>query len=533
MYRSTDMTIARTVPIDDANSRPLRLADVVASVSLATDLATGQVLEHGLRRALLAVWLGEELGISSSELGEVYYVALLGTVGCAMEASAFAPYVEDEIEVGTRLAQVDPTSKLKTAAFFLGQAGNNGSPLQRIRNVVSVAMSGDRSARVCRDVSMQIAEMLDLGPEVRAALSQCHEQWNGNGPRGLEGDAIRLPTRLYQVARDAEIFSRLHGLDAALAVARQRSGTQYDPRIASRFIERAHVLIPRLETEPTWEAVLAAEPAPIRRIGAGEFHAMAVAIANFVDARSPYTVGHSRAVAALAEAAARQLGLSAEEVLTVERAGLLHDLGRMSVPVTVWDKTGELSRDERERVQRHPAMTELLLARSDVLGPLGAIAGMHHERLDGSGYRGLTASLLPTAARLLAAADAYQSKLERRPYRDALAPEQAASWIRGEAQRGRFDVDAVDAVLTAAGQPAPEPTEDRPAGLTERELDVLRLAVQGLSNREIAEALVVSPKTVGRHLERIYEKAGVSTRVGATLFALQHGLVTSGGVAVR
>src|SRR5690606_25023633 len=195
-------TAAHSLP--DA-PRPLRLADLVASVSLATDLATGQVLEHGLRRALLAVWLGEEIGVRDEDLSEVYYVALLGTVGCALEAAAFAPYVEDEIAVGTRLATVDPTSTRQMASFFLREAGNNGSPARRLRNMVSVASGGqERSAQVCRAVAMQIAQMLDLAPAVRAALSQCHGKWNGRGPRGLEGEAIRLPTRLYQVARDAE-----------------------------------------------------------------------------------------------------------------------------------------------------------------------------------------------------------------------------------------------------------------------------------------------------------------------------------------
>lgn len=510
---------------DDGALRPVRLADVVASVSLASDLATGQLLEHGLRRALLAVWLGEELRLPAEELHEVYYVALLGTVGCTMEAAAFAPYVDDEIAVGTRLGTVDPTSDLKLAAFFLSQAGAGDGPITRARKVMTVAMRQDESARVCRDVSVQIAEMLDLGPAVRAALSQCHEQWSGHGPRGLRGDQIQMPTRLYQVARDAEIFSRTRGLDAALEVARHRSGTQYDPEIVECFVPRAPQLLQRLESEPTWDAVLAAEPTPVRRLMPDAFRAMGVAIANFVDARSPYTVGHSISVATLAEGAAERLGLTAEESTTIGRAGLLHDLGRASVPVTTWDKRGPLSREELDRVLKHPAVTELLLARSDVLGPLGMLAGLHHERLDGTGYRGLTAPFLPVAARVLAAADAFQSKLERRPYRAALAPDEAAAWLRAEGDRGRLDRDAVDAVLTAAGQVSPREEKAWPVGLTDREVEVLQLAVQGFSNRDIAKTLVVSPKTVGRHIERIYEKAGVSTRVGATLFALRHGLL--------
>ncbi|MCK9495641.1 MAG: LuxR C-terminal-related transcriptional regulator [Dehalococcoidia bacterium] len=526
MSQTTDRSETQPGAPRTAQQAPvMRLADVVASVSLATDLATGQVLEHGLRRALLAVWLGEEIGLSREALSEVYYVALLGTIGCAMEAAAFSQYVEDEIAVGERLSKVDPTSQMKIAAFFLGQAAAAGGPLERAKKVAAVATSGDQSARVCRDVSVQIADMLDLGPAIRAALGQCHEQWNGKGPRGLSGDALSMPIRLYQVARDAEVFSRTGGLDAALAVARDRSGKQYDPRIVEAFIPRAPLLLHRLESESTWDAVLAAEPVPIRRLTSDEFNHMAVAIANFIDARSPYTLGHSRAVASLAQGAARHLGLTEAEATIVGRAGLLHDLGRAGVPVTTWDKKTPLSPTELERVKKHPSMTELILARSDALGHLGTLAGMHHERLDGSGYRGLTGSFLPVAARILATADAYQSKLERRPYRDALPEDAAAEWLRAEADAGRLDADSVRAILAAAGREEPRVQEPWPVGLTDREVEVLQLAVQGLSNRDIASTLVVSPKTVGRHIERIYEKTGVSTRVGATLFALQHGLL--------
>lgn len=526
MSQTTDRNETQPGAPRTAQQAPvMRLADVVASVSLATDLATGQVLEHGLRRALLAVWLGEEIGLSREALSEVYYVALLGTIGCAMEAAAFSQYVEDEIAVGERLSKVDPTSQMKIAAFFLGQAAAAGGPLERAKKVAAVATSGDQSARVCRDVSVQIADMLDLGPAIRAALGQCHEQWNGKGPRGLSGDALSMPIRLYQVARDAEVFSRTGGLDAALAVARDRSGKQYDPRIVEAFIPRAPLLLHRLESESTWDAVLAAEPVPIRRLTSDEFNHMAVAIANFIDARSPYTLGHSRAVASLAQGAARHLGLTEAEATIVGRAGLLHDLGRAGVPVTTWDKKTPLSPTELERVKKHPSMTELILARSDALGHLGTLAGMHHERLDGSGYRGLTGSFLPVAARILATADAYQSKLERRPYREALPEDAAAEWLRAEADAGRLDADSVRAILAAAGREEPRVQEPWPVGLTDREVEVLQLAVQGLSNRDIASTLVVSPKTVGRHIERIYEKTGVSTRVGATLFALQHGLL--------
>jgi DNA-binding CsgD family transcriptional regulator len=179
-------------------------------------------------------------------------------------------------------------------------------------------------------------------------------------------------------------------------------------------------------------------------------------------------------------------------------------------------------------MRRHPSLTELVLARSNALGHLGTLAGLHHERLDGSGYRGISAASLPVTARILATADTYQTKLESRPHRGALRPELATAGLLDEARRGKLDRDVVEAVLTAAGRQDRPPKGNLPAGLSEREVEVLRLAVRGLTNRQMAEALFVAPKTVGHHLESIYSKIGVSTRVGATLFALKHDLVEPG-----
>lgn len=507
----------------------VRLAEVVASLSLATDLATGQALEHGLRRALLAVWLGQDLGLSDEELSTVYYVALLGAVGCTIEGAALSSFVKDEIAFGEQLVLVDRTRPAEVATFFLGKIGEGDPPLRRVKKVVSAALAGPTESQIiCRDVALQVGEMLDLGPAIGEALGQCHEQWDGRfpgGPRHLKGEEISLAARLFLLAHDAEIFNRVGGVDAAVAVARQRAGRVYDPRIAERFCMTAESYLRRLHSEPIWEAVLAAEPEPVRLLSPQALNGMTETIANFVDMRSQYTLRHSPRVASLAETTARKLGLSETEATAVRQAGLLHDLGRAGVPVVMWNKTAPLTASEWARMQSHPALTELVLARSTALGPLGTLSGLHHERLDGSGYRGVRASFLPVAARILAVADAYQSKIEPRPHRRAQAAEEAAQGIRYQGQQGRLDGDVVHAVLETAGHTLPHRKHQYPADLTEREVEVLRLAVRGLSNRQIAEALVVSPKTVGHHIEHIYQKIGVSTRVGATLFALQHGLV--------
>jgi HD-GYP domain-containing protein (c-di-GMP phosphodiesterase class II) len=234
--------------------------------------------------------------------------------------------------------------------------------------------------------------------------------------------------------------------------------------------------------------------------------------------------GHSVGVSEFAEAAAANLGLTEDEVVCVRRAGLLHDLGRTGVPNGIWDKPDPLTTTEWEQVRLHPYHTERILSRSSALAPLAALAGMHHERQDGSGYyRRATAAMIPDGARVLAAADAYQAMTQERPYRLALTPGAAAEQLNSEAARGRLDAEAVRAVLEVAGHPPARLTW--PTGLSDREVQVLRLVARGHSNREIGRLLWISPKTAGHHVQHIHAKIGVSTRAAAAMFAMEHDLV--------
>jgi putative nucleotidyltransferase with HDIG domain len=240
--------------------------------------------------------------------------------------------------------------------------------------------------------------------------------------------------------------------------------------------------------------------------------------------KSPYTLGHSCAVAVLAESAARTAGLVEADAVLVRRAAYVHDLGRLGVSNAIWDKPSSLSVGERERVRLHPYLTERMLAAS-ALAPLGTVAIAHHERLDGSGYpRGITGDALPMVARILGAADAYRSKLEPRPHRARLTADQAAAYLRDEVRVGRLDGDAVEGVLQVAGH-AVRRRRSWPAGLTAREVEVLRLAARGLAVAAIAAQLGISKKTAANHVEHIYVKIGVSNRARASLFAVKHGLI--------
>jgi DNA-binding CsgD family transcriptional regulator len=205
-------------------------------------------------------------------------------------------------------------------------------------------------------------------------------------------------------------------------------------------------------------------------------------------------------------------------------AALLHDVGRAGVPSSVWDRPGPIGPGDAERVRLHPYWTGRVLERVPALAPLAPVAAAHHERLDGSGYHRAThGGDLGPAARLLAAADVLSACCEPRPHRPAMALGAAARVVEDEARAGRLDPDAVAAVVEAAG--LPRPRASWPAGLSTREVEVLRLAARGLSNKAIAAELVVSARTVQHHLASVYDKTGRRTRGGAALFAAEHGLL--------
>ena len=351
--------------------------------------------------------------------------------------------------------------------------------------------------------------------------------WDGKGlPQHLKGEAILLPVRGVQVAQDAESFFRLQGREHALAVLRKRAGGLYDPQIVACCCQHADQLFQETGEASLWESVLAAEPGPVACIPKERLDEVLRAAADFVDLKSPYTIGHSSGVAELAAEAARRCGLPESDVIAVRRAGFLHDLGRIGVPNTIWDKPGPLSDSEWERVRLHPYYTERMLARIKALGTVCTLAAQHHERLDGTGYhRGIPAPQLAMPGRLLAAADSYHAMREPRPHRPALAQEEAFAELRRQVRAGLLDDEAVRAVLTAAGHRVRSSRRSWVAGLSDREIEVLRLVARGHSNRQMAERLSVSERTVHHHIEHIYNKLGVSTRASATLFAMQHHLL--------
>jgi HD-GYP domain-containing protein (c-di-GMP phosphodiesterase class II) len=509
--------------------RGARLAELVAALSLGVDLGFGQPMEHVLRQCLIALRLGGDAGLGEQDRMAVYYTALLVNVGCHADAHEQAKWFGDDIALKSGKYSYELGS-VRGALATMRLVGAGNPPLHRFRVGIEFAVSGHRQldGMLSQHAGLAgtLAEQLGLPGIVRDSVAAAYEQWDGRGwPGALKADAIPVAARIAQLAEFTEVAHRVGGVAGAMALAQRRAGKQFDPALAALLCARADEIFGGLDAVPAWPAVIAAEPALAVELSADQLDGALAAIANFVDLKSPFTLGHSVAVAELAEEAGRRLGLPPEQALMLRRAGFVHGFGRLGVSNSIWDRRGPLSAGEWERVRMYPYLTERMLHQSAALAPLGEIAVQHRERLDGSGYpRGLSGGAISRPARVLGAADAYASMREPRPYRPARLAAEAAAELRAEVRAGRLDGKAVDAVLEAAGHRLPRRRE-AVAGLTAREVEVLILLARGLSNRQIAERLVITPKTAGNHVEHIYAKIGASSRAGAAMFAVQHGLL--------
>jgi HD-GYP domain-containing protein (c-di-GMP phosphodiesterase class II) len=517
-----------STPADGASPR---LAELIGGLSLATDLAAGLGLESALRTSVLAVGIARETGIRGAELSDVYYTALLRFIGCTAFAHETAWTIGGGDDQGTLRAlspldTADPRDLLR-GATLVGKSAGTWGRLRAAARFVSDPNGMSRFSTAHCALAQNLAARLDMTAQVVSALGQIYERFDGKGhPRRLKAKDILLPARVLHVACRVEMQRGLIGPDEAIDVVRERRGKELDPDLAGAFLKRNGELLERVAAPSVWEEFLASEPAPSRRISRDRTGEIAEAFARFVDVKSPFTLNHSSGVARLAADAARSAGRPTAEVESIRISGFLHDIGRVSVPNGIWDKPGALSSVERERARQHTYQTERILTQSPIFREYSALAGLHHERLDGSGYyRGISGPAIPFGARLLAAADAWHAMTESRAYRPAMTPSDASKQLAEEARSGRYDREAVEAVLAAAGQRDTRVRGGWPKDLSDREVEVLRLLARGLSNKKIGRDLFISSRTVQQHVRHIYEKTGISTRAAAALFAVENSLL--------
>ena len=510
----------------------VRLLELLIGLSGATDLGMGLQAGESVRSAALAVGLARLMDLDDEGTREALYSTLLLHLGCTAYAHERSEAFGDEVAVNAASARTNFLDRGSMRTDMVGGITRGAGVRERARVTGFMLLRGNRfgllaTTATC-EVGRRLAGRLELPDGVQRALYESFEFWNGKGtPGALKGEAIALAARIARVASTASLFARIGGREVASEALADRAGGMLDPWLCDVFRARAADLLAELEATDPRELVLAGEPGPHAHREHGELPKLAAVFADLVDLKTPFTHGHSRGVAALAAGAAERLRLGAGVTRKLELAGLLHDLGRTAVPTSAWEKPGALSAAEWEEVRLHPYRSERILSSSGALQSVAALAGAHHERLDGSGYhRGCRPRELPLPARVLAAADAFHAMTQPRPHREALPAERAAEELGVEARAGRLDPEVVAAVLEVAGQRGRRRRSDlRPAELTERELEVLALVAEGCSNREIAERLVISRRTAEHHVQSIYAKIGDSSRAAAAVFALEHGLL--------
>jgi DNA-binding CsgD family transcriptional regulator len=472
-------------------------------VSLASDLAHDVAAESALRDAVLSVRLAHLAGWSGAELSDVYYLALLYHVGCTGAVAIQSQLGSgDDVSVRKWLSEADFADRPELVRITVTRLARQWGPRQWAAGVAALIGAGDSLPEVfasVADVAVRLSARLGASPRVTNALTHTYARWDGKVFPGLPSrDEQSALGRLVHLVHVAQTHHQFGGIDAADAAVRDRSGGEFDPELARLWLQNSHDILDRFGRGSVWDDALAAEPEPHRWVAPSHLDEVSRALADFVDLKSPYTRGHSPELARLVEAAAAELSLGQAETAMLRRAAQVHDLGNVSIPDLIWAKPGPLNPSERARVELHAYHTQRILTVSHTLRASGEVAGLHHERIDGSGYhRGLPAAALPPGE------------------------------LRREVTAGALDRRAVDAVLVAAGDRSKQGRAARawPGGLTDREVEVLRLLARGHSNKQVAGALHVSPATVHTHVINVYGKIGVNTRAGATLFALEHDLI--------
>jgi HD-GYP domain-containing protein (c-di-GMP phosphodiesterase class II) len=498
-------------------------------MSFASDTGMGLPDEAAVRSTILATTLAEEAGASDDDHADAFWISLLRYAGCTADAHLNAAVFEDEIAVHKDMYGIDWGDPGEFMRFLIRRIGND-RPLPR--RLVAIATAFARmpalmeTGRAHCEVGDRLAQRFGLPASTRAALFEVFERWDGTGlPKKLKGEAIARAARIASVAQEAEVGYRLGGVHGAVDMVRRRRGKRIDPSLSDLFQRKAKSMCARLDGPSIWPTFLASEAGEPRMVDDGALDEALNAIADFADLQSRFTRGHSASVASLARGAAEAARLTKAEAVQLERAALVHDVGRVAVSAGVWDAPRALTDNEWERVRLHPHATERVFARVEALAPLGELAALAHERLDGKGYtRRLASSALSASARLLAACDAYAAMTQDRPHRKALSAERAAETLRAESRAGRLDGECVEAVIGAAGLRV-RARAPRPGALSGREVEVIRLIALGMTNKEIAVALGISTKTAGNHVQHVFEKTGVTTRAAAAMFAMQHGLV--------
>ena len=401
------------------------LSEVLSALSCALDLTEGAPAGHSMRSCLIGMRLAEAVGIHAAERSALYYALLLKDAGCSSNAGRMASlFGADDQDVKPRMKAVNWHQRVHLAVETARAVAPGRPLLDRVRHFVAIARSENTTRELIQircDRGASIAQQLGFPAETAETIRALDEHWCGRGyARGLAGEEIPLSARIANLAQTIEVFHDRGGVEAAHRVARERSGTWFDPDLV-------RIVLDWRSDDPWWDllrgdvggAVVAAEPSDrVIEVDDDGLDGVSRAFAEIIDAKSPFTYGHSVRVAEVARRVAARCGLDAAEQRRIYRAGLLHDVGKLGVSNLILDKNGPLTSSERERVERHPRYTLEILQRVSAFRGFALTAATHHEKLDGSGYPwGLDAGGLDLPARILVVSDIYDALSSDRPYR--------------------------------------------------------------------------------------------------------------------
>jgi putative nucleotidyltransferase with HDIG domain len=427
---------------------------VLSALSHALDLTEGAPMGHTMRTCLIGMRLGREIGLDDDDLSSLYYALLLKDAGCSGNASRMAAlFGSDDNETKARMKRVDWHRRVRLAFWTAGSVARGKSLRERVRHFMTIArtanMTRDLIALRC-DRGANIARRIGFPERTALAIRSLDEHWCGLGyAEGLSGDDIPLLARIANLSQTVEAFHDAEGVAAAIRVAMDRRGSWFDPGLVDIVAswKRDAGWWEQLRRPDVTELVLAEEPADrVRKVDAEGLNEVARAFADIVDAKSPFTYQHSERVAGCAVEIGRVLGFDAEQELTIYRAGLLHDIGKLGVSNRILDKAGPLDDAERAAMERHPVNTLEILERVSAFRHFARLAALHHEKLDGSGYPfGVTGEALDLPARCLVVADIYDALTSDRPYRAGLSREVAMGIIAREAGT-KLDAQVVEAL---------------------------------------------------------------------------------------
>ena len=437
--------------VSDYHQGSFSTSDVVASFTYALDLTEGQPPGHCLRSCRIGMAIGQEMGLDQKTLWNLYYSILLKDAGCSSNAARlFELYASDDRQTKNDFKKVDTDSLFQVARFVFSHTAL-GHPLrEKIDRILNLVKNGEELATemfLARcERGAHIALEMGFNEDIAHAIRCLDEHWNGKGrPRALKGQEIPLLSRIALLSQVADVFSYGGSPDQAIYELKKRKSSWFDPEVVEAFgsVSKKPEIWETLPPEALSEHVRDLEPSEYSLPANDErLDALSRAFGKIIDAKSPYTYGHSQRVGDYTMAIAREIGLSEDRCRWIRRGGFLHDLGKLGVSNTILDKPGRLSSEEYNIVQNHARYTEEILIRIGAFKTLSFVAGAHHERLDGKGYpRRLVAKEIPLETRIISVADIYDALTEDRPYRKAMEDKEAFAILhelRDSALDGRF-----------------------------------------------------------------------------------------------